>query len=56
MGAEATLALMEMKPESEPCVISIDGNLMVRVPLMECVARTQAVFLFIKIQQFCFFF
>lgn len=44
MGAEATLALMEMKPESEPCVISIDGNLMVRVPLMECVNRTQEVF------------
>ncbi|KAH7723923.1 6-phosphofructokinaseliver type-like protein [Aphelenchoides avenae] len=43
MGAEATLALMEMTPESEPCVISIDGNQMVRVPLMECVRRTQAV-------------
>ncbi|CAD5234066.1 unnamed protein product [Bursaphelenchus xylophilus] len=43
MGAEATLALMEMTPESEPCVISIDGNVMVRVPLMECVRRTQAV-------------
>ena len=26
MGAEAVLALMEMTPESEPCVISIDGN------------------------------
>uniref|UniRef100_A0A1I7YBF3 ATP-dependent 6-phosphofructokinase n=1 Tax=Steinernema glaseri TaxID=37863 RepID=A0A1I7YBF3_9BILA len=43
MGAEATLALMEMTPESEPCVISIDGNQMVRVPLMQCVQRTQAV-------------
>lgn len=43
MGAEATLALMEMTNESEPCVISIDGNLMVRVPLMDCVNRTQAV-------------
>jgi 6-phosphofructokinase 1 len=43
MGAEAVLALMEMTPESEPCVVSIDGNQMVRVPLMECVARTQAV-------------
>ncbi|KAE9548297.1 hypothetical protein FO519_008495 [Halicephalobus sp. NKZ332] len=43
MGAEAVLALMEMTPESEPCVISIDGNQMVRVPLMECVHRTQAV-------------
>ncbi|KAI6173801.1 ATP-dependent 6-phosphofructokinase [Aphelenchoides besseyi] len=43
MGAEATLALMEATPETEPCVISIDGNVMVRVPLMECVRRTQAV-------------
>ncbi|CAJ0914045.1 unnamed protein product, partial [Mesorhabditis belari] len=43
MGAEAVLALMEMTPESEPCVISIDGNSMVRVPLMQCVERTQAV-------------
>uniref|UniRef100_A0A914VMC2 6-phosphofructokinase n=1 Tax=Plectus sambesii TaxID=2011161 RepID=A0A914VMC2_9BILA len=43
MGAEAVLALMEMTPESEPCVVSIDGNQMVRVPLMQCVERTQAV-------------
>lgn len=43
MGAEAVLALMEMTPEVEPCVISIDGNQMVRVPLMQCVARTKAV-------------
>uniref|UniRef100_A0A915ERH1 6-phosphofructokinase n=1 Tax=Ditylenchus dipsaci TaxID=166011 RepID=A0A915ERH1_9BILA len=43
MGAEATLALMEMTPQSNPCVISIDGNMMVRVPLLDCVARTQAV-------------
>jgi 6-phosphofructokinase 1 len=43
MGAEAVLALMDMSPESEPCVISIDGNQMVRVPLMACVKRTQGV-------------
>lgn len=43
MGAEAVLALMEMTADSEPCVISIDGNSMVRVPLMQCVERTQAV-------------
>ncbi|MCP9257259.1 ATP-PFK [Dirofilaria immitis] len=43
MGAEAVLALMEMTPESEPCVVSIDGNVIVRVPLMQCVQRTQAV-------------
>ncbi len=43
MGAEAVLALMEMTQDSEPCVISIDGNQMVRVPLMACVKRTQRV-------------
>ncbi|CAK5055074.1 unnamed protein product [Meloidogyne enterolobii] len=43
MGAEATLALMQMTPESEPSVISTDSNQMVRVPLMECVRRTQDV-------------
>ncbi len=43
MGAEAVLALMEMTPESQPCVVSIDGNQMVRVPLMQCVERTKAV-------------
>ncbi len=43
MGAESVLALMEMTPESEPCVISIDGNQMVRVPLMQCVQRTKEV-------------
>ncbi|MCP9257453.1 ATP-PFK [Dirofilaria immitis] len=30
MGAEATIALMEMNEESEPCVVSIDGNQMVQ--------------------------
>ncbi|XP_030370642.1 ATP-dependent 6-phosphofructokinase isoform X2 [Scaptodrosophila lebanonensis] len=43
MGAEATLALMEATEESVPVVISLDGNQAVRVPLMECVERTQAV-------------
>jgi 6-phosphofructokinase 1 len=43
MGAEAVLALMDMSPESEPCVISINGNQMVRVPLMACVKQTQKV-------------
>ncbi|VDP01178.1 unnamed protein product [Soboliphyme baturini] len=43
MGAEAVLALMDSSTESEPCVISIDGNSMVRVPLMQCVERTKAV-------------
>lgn len=43
MGAEAVMALMEATPQTEACVISLDGNSAVRVPLMQCVARTQAV-------------
>lgn len=43
MGAEAVLALMEATPETPACVISLDGNQAVRVPLLECVARTKAV-------------
>ena len=43
MGAEAVMALMEADETTEPCVVSLDGNQAVRVPLMECVARTKAV-------------
>jgi 6-phosphofructokinase len=43
MGAEAVMALMDATPESEPCVVSLDGNQAVRVPLMACVLKTQAV-------------
>ncbi|XP_076035217.1 ATP-dependent 6-phosphofructokinase isoform X3 [Oratosquilla oratoria] len=43
MGAEAVLALMEADDTTEPCVISLDGNQSVRVPLMGCVLKTQAV-------------
>ncbi|KAF2893327.1 hypothetical protein ILUMI_12846 [Ignelater luminosus] len=43
MGAEAVMALMEATETTEPCVISLDGNQAVRLPLMECVERTQAV-------------
>lgn len=43
MGAEAVLALMEATPSTEPCVISIDGNQMVRVSLMQCVELTKKV-------------
>lgn len=42
MGAEAVMALMEANDDTEPCVVSLDGNQAVRVPLMECVKRTQA--------------
>lgn len=43
MGAEAVMALMEATEDTEPCVVSLDGNQAVRLPLMECVNRTQAV-------------
>lgn len=43
MGAEAVLALFEAKPDSEACVVSLDGNQAVRVPLMQCVEKTKAV-------------
>lgn len=39
MGAEAVLALMEATPDTPACVVSLDGNQTVRVPLMECVER-----------------
>ena len=43
MGAEAVMALMEATETSVPCVVSLDGNQAIRVPLMECVERTKAV-------------
>ena len=41
MGAEAVLALMDATPETPACVVSLDGNQTVRVPLMECVERVK---------------
>lgn len=43
MGAEAVMALMDATPTSEACVVSLDGNQAIRVPLMACVEKTQAV-------------
>lgn len=43
MGAEATIALMEAKPDSEPVVVSLEGNQAVMLPLMKCVEKTKAV-------------
>merc|ERR1740128_1041050 len=43
MGAESVLALVEAKPETEPCVVTLVGNVAIRVPLMACVEKTQAV-------------
>ena len=39
MGAEAVLALMDATPDTPACVVSLEGNQTVRVPLMECVDR-----------------
>ena len=43
MGAEAVMALMAATPETEACVISLDGNTAVRIPLTACVEKTQSV-------------
>lgn len=39
MGAEAVLALMDATTDTPACVIALDGNQVIRVPLMECVER-----------------
>ena len=43
MGAESVLALVEAREDTEPCVVTLVGNVAVRVPLMKCVEKTQAV-------------
>lgn len=47
MGAEAVLALMDAKPDTPACVVSLDGNQTVRVPLLECVERVSHFIIFI---------
>jgi 6-phosphofructokinase 1 len=42
MGAEAVLALMDATPSTPACVIALDGNQTIRVPLMECVERVSS--------------
>lgn len=44
MGAEAVLALMDADRNRDlpACVISLDGNQAVRVPLMRCVEKVRA--------------
>jgi 6-phosphofructokinase 1 len=34
---------MEATPDTESCVVSLDGNQAVRLPLMHCVERPKAV-------------
>ena len=43
MGAEAVMALMDATPDTDACVVSLAGNTAIRVNLMECVKKTQAV-------------
>lgn len=43
MGAEAVNAVVEAGPETESCVIGIEGNKLVRNPLKATVERTQSV-------------
>lgn len=37
MGVEAVMALLEATPDTPACVVSLSGNMAVRLPLMECV-------------------
>uniref|UniRef100_A0A8C5GC24 ATP-dependent 6-phosphofructokinase n=1 Tax=Gouania willdenowi TaxID=441366 RepID=A0A8C5GC24_GOUWI len=43
MGVEAVMALLEATPETPACVVSLSGNMAVRLPLMECVQVTKDV-------------
>ncbi|TPP59214.1 putative pyrophosphate-dependent phosphofructo-1-kinase [Fasciola gigantica] len=54
MGAEAVLALMDADRNRDlpACVISLDGNQAVRVPLVRCVEKTRMVGEALKARQF----
>ncbi|XP_035008189.2 ATP-dependent 6-phosphofructokinase, muscle type-like [Hippoglossus stenolepis] len=43
MGVEAVMALLEAAPDTPACVVSLSGNMAVRLPLMECVQVTKDV-------------
>uniref|UniRef100_A0A673YIS8 Phosphofructokinase, muscle b n=1 Tax=Salmo trutta TaxID=8032 RepID=A0A673YIS8_SALTR len=43
MGVEAVMALLEATPETPACVVSLSGNIAIRLPLMECVQVTKDV-------------
>lgn len=45
MGVEAVMALLEATPETPACVVSLSGNMAVRLPLMECVQVVSLTFL-----------
>lgn len=44
MGVEAVMALLEATPETPACVVSLSGNMAVRLPLMECVQVVSQIF------------
>ena len=43
MGAEAALAVLEAEAETPSYVICLDGNQIVKRPLMDCVERVSDV-------------
>nr|CCQ42793.1 phosphofructokinase [Leucosolenia complicata] len=43
VGAEAAIAVLEADSTTEPVLVGLQGNKVVRSPLMECVRKTQAV-------------
>ncbi|XP_051932998.1 phosphofructokinase, muscle b [Hippocampus zosterae] len=43
MGMQAVMALLEATPETPASVVSLSGNMAVRLPLMECVQVTKDV-------------
>lgn len=46
MGVEAVMALLEATPDTPACVVSLSGNMAVRLPLMECVQVVSQIFFF----------
>lgn len=44
MGVEAVMALLEATPDTPACVVSLSGNMAVRLPLMECVQVVGQIF------------
>src|SRR5512138_2564412 len=43
LGHEAVVAILEAKPEDEPIVIGTKANRIIRLPLMQCVVKSQEV-------------
>ena len=43
MGYEAVQTILSSKPDDEPVIIGMKSNRMTRIPLMDCVQKTQAV-------------